>query len=59
MGLTQTKWDELNNDPSLPMYNRFSVTFAPGSTMKPITAEICIDSGNIDANEDYGAQMRW
>lgn len=59
MGLTQTKWDELNNDPSLPMYNRFSATFAPGSTMKPITAAIGLDSGNIDANEDYGAQMRW
>lgn len=59
MGLSQSQWDALNSDPALPMYNRFAATFAPGSTMKAITAAIGLDTGAIDPQTDYEAQMRW
>src|SRR5690625_3548286 len=50
-GISQSKWDELNNDPQAPLLNRFSATYAPGSSIKPITGAIGLENGTIDPKE--------
>ncbi len=50
MGVSQEKWDSLNNDKNKPLYNRFQSNIVPGSVFKPITAAIGVDSKAIDPN---------
>src|SRR5699024_9637299 len=50
-GISQSKWDQLNDDPQAPLLNRFSATYAPGSSIKPITGAIGLAIGTIDQNE--------
>lgn len=50
-GNTQRITKELEEDPRLPLINRFAATFAPGSALKPITAAVGINNGTLDPNE--------
>ena len=60
LGMSNEKWDALNTDERKPMYNRFRQKFAPGSSLKPITAAIGLTTGAIDANEDFGSSgLKW
>lgn len=34
-GISQSRWDQLSDDPKMPLQNRFSATYAPGSVIKP------------------------
>lgn len=60
MGLSGEQWNALNEDGDKPMYNRFQQVWCPGSTFKPITAAIGLQSGAIDPAEDYGNEgLSW
>ncbi|QKY69959.1 penicillin-binding transpeptidase domain-containing protein [Lentibacillus sp. CBA3610] len=50
-GISQSKYDELQNDPQQPTLNRFSATFSPGSAIKPVTAAIGLNNGSIVPGE--------
>ncbi|WP_010532102.1 penicillin-binding transpeptidase domain-containing protein [Lentibacillus jeotgali] len=50
-GISQSEYDELQNDPKKPTLNRFSATFAPGSAIKPVTAAIGLNNGSIVPGE--------
>lgn len=60
MGLSTEKWNAMNEDENMPMYNRFRQVWCPGSSLKPVIAAIGLESGAIDPNEDYGSEgLSW
>lgn len=54
LGLSDEQWKTLNEDVNQPMFNRFRQVWCPGSSFKPITAAIGLDTGAVDPYEDYG-----
>lgn len=54
MGMSGEQWAMLNEDENKPLYNRFRQVWCPGSTFKPITAAIGLQSGAVDPTENYG-----
>ena len=59
-GLSGSRWTALNEDENKPMYNRFRQVWCPGSSFKPLTAAIGLQSGAIDPEEDYGNEdLSW
>lgn len=59
LGLSIDKWNELNNDVNQPLLSRYKQTYTPGSTMKPITAAIGLETKSIDLDKDLGAEDKW
>lgn len=59
LGMSKDTWDALNNDKAQPLYNRFKGTAVPGSSMKPITAAIGLDTKSLDPSIDFKAEMKW
>lgn len=56
MGMSGKQWKLLNEDDKKPLYNRFRQVWCPGSSFKPITAAIGLQSGAIDPMEDFGGE---
>lgn len=53
LGLTNSKWDELNNDEKKPLFNRFLQSYCPGSTFKPITGGIGLSNNIIKKDTTF------
>ena len=53
LGLTNSQWQELNNDSRKPLYNRFLQSYCPGSTFKAITAGIGLTTGKITSDTTF------
>lgn len=47
-GLSESRYQQMQNDPAKPFLNRFAATYAPGSSIKPITAAIGLKTGKLD-----------
>ncbi|PLT35810.1 penicillin-binding transpeptidase domain-containing protein [Bacillus sp. V5-8f] len=45
LGISSQERKALENDPRKPLLNRFTSVYAPGSTMKPLTAAISLKNG--------------
>ncbi|MBH0161741.1 penicillin-binding transpeptidase domain-containing protein [Fictibacillus sp. 26RED30] len=52
LGLTKTLRQKWADDPKQPMLNRFKYVYAPGSTLKPLTAAIGLENGTLNPNEE-------
>ncbi|SDC37624.1 penicillin-binding protein [Pelagirhabdus alkalitolerans] len=46
-GISQSEYDDLNEDEGAPLLNRFASTYSPGSAFKPITAMVGMQNGTI------------
>lgn len=60
LGMSGKQWKLLNEDDKKPLYNRFRQIWCPGSTFKPITAAIGLQSGAMNWAEDFGSEgLSW
>ncbi len=51
LGISGDRYKALSEDPLQPLFNRFAAAYAPGSTLKPITAAIGLEAGTLDPAE--------
>ncbi|MDN7246212.1 penicillin-binding transpeptidase domain-containing protein [Planococcus shenhongbingii] len=51
LGISGDRFKELEADPKTPLFNRFAQAYAPGSTLKPVTAAIGMEAGTLDPAE--------
>lgn len=54
VGMTNDKWNQLNNNETTPLLCRYQSSWIPGSSFKPIIGAIGLTSGKMSATEDYG-----
>ena len=60
LGITEDKWNILTQNEANPLYNRCLASYAPGSSMKPITGAIGINTESFTAEEDFGrSTIKW
>ena len=60
LGLSNSEWEELNNNESKPLYNRFLQSYCPGSTFKPITAAIGLTTGKLTTDTTFNySGLKW
>lgn len=53
-GIRSKRWEELNNDPRLPLYGRaFRAEYPPASTFKIVTALGALESGKVTPSTSY------
>ena len=59
-GMSEAKWDALNNNEKKPLFNRFRAAWCPGSSFKPVIAALGVSVGQLDPSEDFGNEgRRW
>ncbi|OCA88972.1 penicillin-binding transpeptidase domain-containing protein [Pseudobacillus wudalianchiensis] len=60
LGVSSSRYQQLENNPAKPLLNRFAATYAPGSSIKPITAAIALKAGTLDpAKERPIKGLKW
>lgn len=60
LGMTTNKWNELSNNENKPLYNRVLASYAPGSSFKPITGGVGLETNSFTAEDDFGASgTKW
>ncbi|MGP4079759.1 penicillin-binding transpeptidase domain-containing protein [Pseudalkalibacillus sp. R45] len=52
LGIDGSRYQQLEKNSKHPLLNRFAYTFAPGSTFKPITAAIGLETNKLNPNKD-------
>ena len=55
IGMTNQEWNELSNNPNKPLYTRYAQSYAPGSSFKPVTGAIALQTGAINQETEYEA----
>lgn len=58
VGISGDRYKELSEDPLKPLFNRFAASYAPGSTLKPITTAIGMEAGTIDPTQGLNIKGR-
>lgn len=53
VGVSGTRYAELTEDPNEPLLNRFAATYAPGSSIKPLTAAIGLRAGTLTPEKGH------
>ncbi len=53
VGISQTQYDAYSNNEDKPFISRLTTRYAPGSTFKPITAAIGLESGVTTVDETH------
>lgn len=53
-GFTEEEWKELDEAEENPLYSRYQSVYCPGSSFKPITAAIGLDTKAFTADENFG-----
>ena len=60
LGFSSAEWKKMENDENKPLFNRFTTTYTPGSSIKPIVGACGLEGGYFTADEDFGTSgYRW
>ncbi|WP_100332389.1 penicillin-binding transpeptidase domain-containing protein [Bacillus xiapuensis] len=60
LGVSSSRYQQLESDPKKPLLNRFAATYSPGSTIKPLTAAIALKAKVIEPEQTRDIQgLRW
>ncbi|KAB7706609.1 penicillin-binding transpeptidase domain-containing protein [Bacillus aerolatus] len=52
LGVSASRYKELESNPAKPLLNRFAAAYSPGSTIKPITAAIALKAGTLNPSKE-------